>query len=224
MSNPSYIADNPDVLAAARAVLQARLLKSQGSERAALIQSKWAKFTNAAFSPSVGSPDARMTLIEFTDYTCAPCKASAEAVRDALANNKDLRVVIMILPIGGSNAEFAARVAFAAYKQNPTKFWELHRLLMAEKGELTEAAILRSVSQVGLDSEQIHREVTNPENWSYLEQVRMFAQDLQVVGVPAFVLGQQLVFGGVTTTTLGELIRSEQARIDSSNPKVAEVR
>ncbi|MEP7246648.1 MAG: SCO family protein, partial [Gammaproteobacteria bacterium] len=211
IEHPEFLADNPQTLDAARAVIQTRMLASRGAARARLLREKWQSFTHAAFTPSLGNRASSSVLIEFTDYTCVPCKTSAPAVRQALSDNPDLRVAIMLLPTGGAMAELAARVAVAAYRQNPEQFRVLHELLMEEKAPLTQAIILARAAAAGLDVEQIEREIGNIEHRRYLERVRLFATDLEVTGVPAFSMGEGLVLGGVSPTSLRKLIQSSSA-------------
>lgn len=211
LEQPQFLADHPELLEAARAVLQTRMLASQGSERAALIQGKWQALTHVAFTPTIGSPDAPLVLLEFTDYTCAPCRASAPAVSEALNGRADVRVAVLLLPIGGALAEYAARVAWAAYKQNPERFAGLHERLMHLQSQLTQESILAAVNELGFDMDQIEREAASTESRRYFDQVRMFAEDLRISGVPAFALNEQLVLGGITAAQLETLIQAASA-------------
>jgi protein-disulfide isomerase len=73
-------------------------------------------------------------LLEFTDYACNPCRASAPVVREAVAARKDLRVAILLIPTGGALAEHAARIALAAYRRDPERFVRLHTRMMEPGG------------------------------------------------------------------------------------------
>jgi protein SCO1/2 len=208
--HPEFLADHPELLDAARSVLQTRALASRGAARAELIRGKWATFTHPALSPTVGDPAATALLIEFTDYACAPCKTSAPVVQQAVVAHPDLRVAIVLLPTGGAMSELAARVALAAYQQNPRHFRELHRLLMQEKGQLTQQGIMDAAAKAGLDVAQIQREISGAENRQYFERARAFASDMDVSGVPAFAMEGQLILGGVSAASLGELLRARR--------------
>lgn len=211
IEQPEFLADHPEILEAGRAVLESRLSASQGAERAALIQDKWQSLIQVASTPTIGSADAPLVLLEFTDYTCAPCRASAPAVSAALQGNSDVRVAVLLLPTGGAMAEYAARVAAAAYRQHPDRFAELHHRLLQPAGQLTQASILAAVREVGYDTEQIERDASSLESRRYFEQVRMLAEDLRISGVPAFALNEQLVVGGVTSGQLAALINAARA-------------
>jgi protein-disulfide isomerase len=206
LSNPEFLADNPDILQGARNVLQTRALASAVLARRKIIREKWATLTLPAFAPTLGDSKAATVLIEFTDYTCGPCKASAAIVNEALLKNPDLRVALMFVPIGGAVAEYAARVAYAAYQQNPAKFAVFHRELMAENQALTQQLVLEAAARAGLDVSQIQEEVSVQRNRLYIDQARVFAADLDIMGVPAFVLNGQIIVGGLTTSKLNQLI------------------
>lgn len=208
LNNPEFLADNPDILQGARNVLQTRALASAALVRRKIIREKWATLTLPAFAPTLGDSKAPSVLIEFTDYTCAPCKSSAEIVREALAKNPDLRVALMFVPIGGAVAEYAARAAYAAYQQNPAQFAVFHQDLMAENRPLTQQLVLDAAARAGLDVSQIQEEVTVQRNRLYIDQARTFASDLDITGVPAFVLNGEIIIGGLTPSKLNQMISS----------------
>jgi protein-disulfide isomerase len=213
LKNPQILADSPDVLAAVRMVLRERQLDSEGQMRERLLVERWGRLTHVAFSPSLGNPAARSTLIEFTDYDCEPCRATARSVLSALEAHRDVRVAVMLLPISGPVSEFAARVGYAAYRQNPLQFARLHELLMSEHGALTAARVLEQAAASGLDIEQIQDESGTAEVRGYLAQVRDFASDLHVSGVPTFVFGKRLLAGGISIGQINDLVASAPPQI-----------
>jgi protein SCO1 len=221
LEKPEFLADHPEILDAAAAVLQTRALARRGAERAALIQGKWQALTHVAFTPTIGSPDAPLVLLEFTDYTCEPCRKSASVVNETLSGSSDVRVAVLLLPIGGALAEYAAQIALAAYRQNPDRYAELHQRLMQLPGQLTQEAILAVASELGFDMEQLEREAVSTENRRYFDQVRMFAEDLRISGVPAFSLNEQLVLGGVTRASLETMIGSARTAREADRPRWA---
>ncbi len=161
------------------------------------MRGKWQFMTHAAFTPTLGPADAPVTLLEFTDYTCEPCVLSAPDVRAMVDANSDLRVAILLMPTGGALSEYAARVALAAYRQDPARFANLHNRLMEQEGPLTQESILAVVSALQFDVEQITREATSSETRRYFSQVRMFAEEMNIPAVPAFLSGDQLILGRV---------------------------
>lgn len=206
LAKPEFLADHPEILDRVRTVLLNRKLAAEGSQRVQLMHGKWQFLTHVAFTPTIGRSDAPRVLLEFTDYTCAPCRASAASVREAVKSRKDVRVAVLLFPIGGAVAEYAARIAVAAYRQDPERFAELHTRLMEEAGALTQERILSAVRELGFDVDQIERESQSDETRRYLQQVRLFSEDMEISGVPAFVVNDKLVTGGVSAPQLRELV------------------
>jgi protein-disulfide isomerase len=214
LNAPEFLADRPEILGAADRVLQNRALASQGAERAQLIDTQWQHLLHVAFTPTLGSLDAPLVLLEFTDYTCEPCRASTRAIEQVLHESADVRVAVLLLPIGGALSEYAARVALAAYRQKPDRFAELHRRLLESEGQFSQQVILDALRDLGFDVEQVEREAASAESRRYFDQVRTLAEDLRISGVPAFAMNEQLLLGGVTYEQLSELVGT--ARVQSS--------
>jgi protein-disulfide isomerase len=206
LANPEYLADHPEILERVRAVLMRRKLAAEGSQRVALIHGKWQFLSHVAFTPTLGRPDAPRVLLELTDYTCEPCRASAASVREAVTSRKDVRVAVLLYPIGGALAEYAARIAIAAYRQDPDKFADLHARLMEGRGELTQDRILDALRELKFDVDQVERESQSDETRRYLQQVRLFSEDMEISGVPAFLCEGKLVMGGVGSKQIQSLI------------------
>ena len=79
---------------------------------------------------AIGTPSARVTLIEYGDFQCPACGSYYPIVKKLESDfPKDLRVVYRFFPLVNvhQNAMPAAQSAYAAGKQN--KFWEMHDAL-----------------------------------------------------------------------------------------------
>ena len=213
LANPEYLADQPEILERVRTVLLNRKLAAEESQRVALMREKWQFLSHVAFTPTLGSPDASRVLLELTDYTCEPCRASAASVREAVTSRRDVRVAVLLYPIGGAIAEYAARIAIAAYRQDPDKFAELHTRLMDSRGELTQDRILDALRELKFDVDQVERESQSDETRRYMQQVRQFSEDMEISGVPAFLCEGKLVMGGVGSRQIQSLIGSQDGAI-----------
>lgn len=218
--DPEVLADHPEVLERVRTVMLNRRLTSEGTQRQGLIEGKWQSLVHAAFTPTIGTPDAPRVLLEFTDYTCAPCRASAPLLREGLAKISGTRVAILPLPIGGAMSDYAARIAVAAYRQNPERFAELHIRLMESRGALTQNAILDALRDLHFDAQQVEHDSESDEIRHYMEQVRSFAEDMKVSAVPSFVVGNRMVLGGVSATQVESLLatRSDTKPVKAAVP------
>jgi protein-disulfide isomerase len=101
--------------------------------------------------PSVGPQDAKVTLVEFSDFQCPYCARASGIIhklRELYPN--DLRVEFRDFPLQQHpRAETAAAAAHCASEQN--KFWEFHDLLFANPSALDTSDLRRYAEQVKLD-------------------------------------------------------------------------
>ncbi|HEY5303447.1 MAG TPA: thioredoxin domain-containing protein [Acidimicrobiales bacterium] len=101
---------------------------------------------------SSGPLDAQLTVIEYGDYQCPYCGQAYPIVERLRAEFADsMRFVFRNLPLAEvhPNAEAAAEVAEAVGVQG--KFWEIHDQLFENQNDLSAAALLRYVEEVGAD-------------------------------------------------------------------------
>jgi protein-disulfide isomerase len=111
-----------------------------------------------------GPKEARVTLIEFSDFQCPPCGESRQLLDRLLREYpKDLKLVYKVFPLTSihPNALGAARAAIAAGKQG--KFWEMHDIMYENQTELAPDKLAEYAKQIGLDVPRWQRDVSAPE-------------------------------------------------------------
>ncbi|MBI5500589.1 MAG: thioredoxin domain-containing protein, partial [Deltaproteobacteria bacterium] len=102
-----------------------------------------------------GPADAKVVLVEFSDFLCPACRAAAQTIESIRDRYKDtVRFVFRQFPLDmhGENARLGAQAALAAGAQG--KFWEMHDKLFAASDRLrTEgrAAVDAFAQEIGLD-------------------------------------------------------------------------
>lgn len=83
--------------------------------------------------PTLGKPDAPVTVVEFGDFKCPACKAWGEniypqLVKDYIDTGKVKFSFINVL-FHGEESKLGSLAAEAVYKQNPDRYWEFHKAL-----------------------------------------------------------------------------------------------
>jgi protein-disulfide isomerase len=111
-----------------------------------------------------GRTDAPVTLEEFGDYQCPPCRAIAEPIKQLEKDyDRRLRVIFHHFPlITHQHAREAAFAAEAAGLQG--KFWPMHDLLYRDQSEWSKATDVRPLFNsyagiVGLDVERFKKDI-----------------------------------------------------------------
>jgi protein-disulfide isomerase len=109
---------------------------------------------------SSGPLDARLTVVEYGDYQCPYCGQAFPIVEKLRAEfARSMRFVFRNLPLADvhPHAEAAAEVAEALGLQG--KFWEIHDTLYKNQSDLSNAALLRYIEEVGGDAKKAQSDI-----------------------------------------------------------------
>lgn len=206
-----YILENPEIIAEAITLLQSRQETARLERQQANLEDLQDALRNPPENTVMGNPEGDVTVVEFFDYNCGYCKTMFNTVLDTMQSDNDLRLVLIELPILGPNSVTASRAALAARKQD--LYGPFHQALMNHRGGLDERSIMTLARGVGLNVDQLQQDMKDPEIDEIIDRNRAIAQQLEINGTPAFVVGSTLVPGALPPERFSELIA--QAR-DSS--------
>lgn len=191
-----YILENPEILPEAIENLQ----RKQNAGQLAGIKSEVEKpFPGAV----LGNPDGTVSLVEFSDYACGYCRHSVEDVRQLIANNPDLRVIVREFPILSPASADAARMALAAAEQG--KFAAFHDAMFAV-GQPSPETIDAAARKAGLDMAKAKKAITSPRIEAEIKRNLEMASQLGFNGTPSWIAGDQLISGAVGVEELSQAI------------------
>jgi protein-disulfide isomerase len=136
-------------------------IKEGEKENEALAAAAASKFTPKLLDPPVsiptagapvtGAADARLTLVEFSDFQCPYCAKAVERLDAVLkAYPTQVKLIFKQYPLSNhSQAAISAAAALAAHQQG--KFWEMHNALFANRAKLSRKTILDLAAGLRLD-------------------------------------------------------------------------
>lgn len=143
--------------------------------------------------PSLGSPDAPVTMVEFSDYQCPFCKRYISQVfptikKDYIDTGK-LRYVFRDFPIATLHprAMKAHEAAHCAGEQN--RYWEMHDILFEKSKDFSVPALERYAKEVGLNGDQFNDCLQTGRYASKVEKEISDGRKVGVSGTPSFVIG-----------------------------------
>jgi protein-disulfide isomerase len=155
----------------------------------------------------LGNPHGKVTLVEFSDYACTYCRQSVADVKQLIAANPDLRVVVREYPILRPESADAARMALAAAQQG--KFPAFHDA-MYRLGPPSKEAIDQAATEAGVDLATANKAIASGVFDSFLRSNIALADRIGIDGTPGWVIGSQVIDGAVGQAALGKAI--EEAR------------
>lgn len=189
-----YLVANPEVLLEIMHALEAKRAEAaQAGQKAALKALSTA--VEGASVPKAGNLKGDVTIVEFFDYRCSYCKRAFPHVRDVLATDRNVRVVMKEFPILSPESEVGARAALAVWKLAPEKYMAFHSALMEMKGQLSENKIMVTAAELGLKEADVRKAMADPAIQGELEATAQFAHDLNITGTPAFIIGGKVYPG-----------------------------
>lgn len=199
-----FLLDNPGVIVEAVTLMEARQRASQENELTAVVTARHEEIFNDPASPVGGNINGDVTLVEFFDYNCPYCRQAAPIMRQLQQQDGDVRIVFKEFPILGPGSRFAAAAALASRKQG--KYAVFHNAMMSDKGQISEASTLEIAAQVGLDVEQLKRDMADPAIEAEIRSNFDLADALRVSGTPTFVSGKEVTRGLVDLEVMRQLI------------------
>jgi protein-disulfide isomerase len=198
-----YLLREPKVVFDALQELQRQEAEATAARQKAAIATNQKKLLDDPLTPVGGNPDGDVTLVEFFDYRCTYCRRVVASVRELLDEDSGLRVVFKDMPVLGPDSVRAARAALASRKQDG--YVPFHFALMASD-DLSLAGIRATAEGVGLNPDQLEKDMDAPEVNAVIEANYALAHELGIEGTPAFVIGDQLIPGAVEKARLEHLI------------------
>jgi len=138
-------------------------------------------------SPSIGSSNAKIVIVEFSEFQCPYC-ARITPYLDSLtrANPDKIRLVYKNFPLSfHKDAPAAAASAMAAHKQG--KFWEYRWALAPNFQNLNDSTFIETAKKVGLNIEQFKKDmVLNADKQAIIDRDMKLGSEVGVQGTPNF--------------------------------------
>jgi len=151
----------------------------------------------------LGNPQGKLTLVEFSDYACTYCRQSVGDVRELIAGNPDLRVVVREFPILRPESVDAARMGLAAAQQG--KFAAFHEAMYA-LGPPNKATIEQAARQAGVDMAAADKAIATGLFDPFLKSNIAMAGQIGITGTPGWVIGNRILDGAVGLSALGDAV------------------
>jgi protein-disulfide isomerase len=204
----AYLLAHPEVLLE----MQDAYVAKQTSAEQSQVQSHVAALKTQIFDdprdPAVGPKDAKVTVVEFSDYRCPHCKEAAPDVLALIKAHPDVRFVFKELPIFGPQSQAAAAAAIAAYQQG--KYLGVYQDLMADHS-VDADSINQILVKNGLDPKHTLALAEDPKVAAQIADISHLASTLGVQGTPGFLVNDQYV-SGADIPALKKAIATEQQK------------
>lgn len=164
--------------------------------------------------PSIGPPDAAVTIVEFSDFNCPYCRQWHLEVFEELmaAYPAQIRFIYKDFPIvgGGAPGFAAAQAANCAGEQDA--FWEFHDSLFSGDFSLDNAGFEAAAQELGLDAAALLECLESGRYAAEVDADFRYGASLGVNATPTFFINGIPLIGAQPLLRFIELINAELGR------------
>lgn len=201
--------NNPEIVFNAMQAYQIKQEEERQKAAAIKIKQNIKEITEYEGAAVIGNPNGSVTLVEFFDFSCGYCHRLYPALKNIVAKNNDVRLVLRELTFLGPVSDYAAKAALAAKEQG--KYQELWSAMMENDGALSEAKIDELAAAAGIDVAKMKADMNSAKVAKTIQDTADLANSIEIRGVPTMILDGQIL----QTLDEGEI----QRRIDAMKNK-----
>ena len=168
---------------------------------------------------ALGRPDAKVTMVLFSDFACPYCTQFAKQVQPQLQDlidNGTLRIEWHDLAQISPTSPLAAQAGLAAAAQG--KFWEFERAAYASAKDgdhptYTEESLVALAKQVGVpDLAKFKTDMNSQANVDAVKKSRQDAYNVGITGTPFAFIGDAVMPGYVDAATVRATVLAQAAK------------
>jgi len=143
----------------------------------------------------MGSPNAKITIVEFGDYQCTFCykfhDETMKKITDEYIKTNNVNFVYKDFPLNGEESILASEAAYCAEKQN--KFWEYHNTLYdnwggENTGWITENVLLGFARDLEMNLDDFSQCLGNSEFRQKVLDNEQFGREIGINATPSFLI------------------------------------
>ncbi len=165
---------------------------------------------NTEGRPSKGPANARITLVEYSDFQCPYCSKAVLQLDQVMKQHpNDLRLVFKQYPIAliHAQATLAAQASLAAHAQG--KFWPMHDAMFANGQKLTRENILNWAKLMQMDMPKFTKDLDSPQIKKAVAADVAEAEEIGVLGTPTVFVNGQRYNGELDPAAFGAVIDAQ---------------
>jgi len=180
-------------------------LKRQEDRGKPLSAEKLAKLT-AGDITSFGPTDAKVVLVEFSDFQCPFCSRAANAMTELKKTyGTKVHFVFRQFPLSfHQNAHVAAEASLAAKAQG--KFWEFHDKMFSDQQKLDRPSLEASAKEIGLNVATFKKALDDKTYAPAVDAEQKLGEEMAVDGTPTMFLNGKRVANPTDSAAIGKEI------------------
>lgn len=146
-------------------------------------------------SPRTGNDNPKVQMVVFIDYSSIFCKKILPVLNRLLEQNNDLEIIFKEIPILGKNSNIATQAALAINIIDSSKYLDFNNNLLKYQGNINEEVIFDIASNLDIDIKKLKSTMNDNLIEDMIQENLKLAANLRISATPAYIIGNQLLFG-----------------------------
>jgi protein-disulfide isomerase len=163
--------------------------------------------------PSIGKPDAPVTVVEYSDFQCPFCLRVMPTLKELRSKYGDrMRLVWKDFPLTQIHPQafIAAQAANCAREQG--KFWEYHDTLFANQSSLQPDALKKYAADTGLDAAKFNQCLDSSKYEARVQDALAAGGRLGISSTPTVYVNGRMINGAQPMEVFQSVIDEELAK------------
>lgn len=212
----TWVMENPEILIASLTQYQSQQEAAQQAIESQAMQERISeaedRLFNTGHSLEMGNPSGDVTIVLFSDYNCPHCATAQGIVKEVIAQDPGLRLVLREYPILGESSVVAARFALAVkLLEGRDKAIEVHDALFAVSGQIKESDLESVSANLGMSYPDIRDRMQSEDVNEMIKDNLDLGSTLDLRGTPNFVFANGAVAGALPAASLLEITAMQRA-------------
>ncbi len=163
--------------------------------------------------PWFGGENAKVTIVEFSDFQCPYCAQGAERVHELKKKyGNKIKLYFRQFPLPPTmhpQARQAAEASLCVNEQGMDKFWKYHDLLFKNQDKLDDANLAKFAKEAGADQAKFEECYKAKKYAAQVQSDMAYGEKVGVRSTPTFFVNGQLINGALPVESFSEIIDEE---------------
>jgi protein-disulfide isomerase len=169
---------------------------------------------NIKDAPVKGSGDAKVTIVEYSDFQCPFCSKASKTIAELEKKyGSKVRIAFKNFPLPfHSQARIAAEAAQCVKAQDPKLFWKMHDAMFEDQTKLDKDNLIATAKKIGAKEADFKTCLESTPHKAIIDADMAEGQKLGIKSTPTFFINGKLVSGAQPTEVFTEVIDEELAK------------
>ncbi|NNM05876.1 MAG: DsbA family protein [Gemmatimonadetes bacterium] len=168
--------------------------------------------------PFLGSKDALVTIVEYTDYECVFCQRYYQNTFKTLMAEYDgkVRYFVRHFPVPSIHPSSVRAAVAASCAEDQGEFWAYHDILFSGGAVLSPDSLGAYASRLGLEQTRFDECFASQEPLQHIQEDLERGVNYGVRGTPAFFINGRVLFGAQPLETFRATVDAALEEMEGS--------